>query len=393
MRMKVVIIGAGIGGLTLARALIQYNIEFEIYEAASSVKPLGSGITLSFNAMQICEELGISKRLVEKGHEILVGHISDEKMNPLSSLNFEKLRRHFGVPYLALTRSRLHEVLSDSLDVSFGKRFKGFESNKITFEDNTSAMGDVFVFADGIHSQGRQLLFPDARIIYSGQTSWRGLLKMKPSGMDAHTVAECWGQGLRFGVVPVAEKETYWFAVAEASKNVRQGAHANHKPELVKLFSGFDKRLLELIEQTEVENILRTDIEELSHLPKWYVENAVLLGDAAHASTPNLGQGAAQAIEDAYCLAKCLREGLGFQRYFELRFSKAKKIVDDSRRMGNMAQLKNPLGIIIRNFILKHVPKSAAEKQIERIGDIRYLKNIESKQIHLEPKKELKVEL
>lgn len=143
---------------------------------------------------------------------------------------------------------------------------------------------------------------------------------------------------------------------------------------LTEFFSEFHIDILNIISATTKEQIIVSDIIDLKPIDKWQDENVCLIGDAAHATTPNLGQGACQAIEDAYVLGKLLDNGLEIEKTFAtyeiLRRKKAHTIVNTSWTVGKMAHIENSFGIWLRNFIMKNIPKSANKKQMDTIFNL-----------------------
>jgi 2-polyprenyl-6-methoxyphenol hydroxylase-like FAD-dependent oxidoreductase len=186
------------------------------------------------------------------------------------------------------------------------------------FADGRVVTGDLLVGADGVHSMVRQKLFPSAKLRYVGQTSWRGLArydsphcvranKRAYNEFEAGEAGETWDIGQRIGLIPL-QGWLYWFF----TKNVSPGEEVYSSQEALKaylqnLVKDWHEPVPALIQATPAASIIRTDLSELETLEHWHQGKIVLLGDAAHAITPNLGQGACQAIEDAIGLVECFQ--------------------------------------------------------------------------------------
>ena len=262
----------------------------------------------------------------------------------------------FAAPSVALHRARLHRILLDALDgqtVRTGTPVVSYaqqpDSVAVTCGNGERIDTELLVGADGLHSTVRSQLVGDGEPVYAGHTSWRGVTppgSVPPPPM----VSESWGRGERFGVVDIGFGEIYWFGVADAAPGGRDG---DVRAELLGRFGAWHPPIRALIEATPAERIIRTDICDRPPIQRWHGGRVVLLGDAAHPMTPNLGQGASQAIEDAVVLDRCLARGLALEaalrEYEERRVGRANDIVRKSRQFGAMAQWRHPVAVAVRN--------------------------------------------
>jgi 2-polyprenyl-6-methoxyphenol hydroxylase-like FAD-dependent oxidoreductase len=383
--MKSAIIGAGIGGLTTAIALQQAGIDFELFEAAPELKPVGAGIVMASNAMQVFQRLGIEKKIMAAGLEIEMAYGVDQSFRLISGLAVrEKVAPRYGIGSYALHRGRLQQVLLSEIDSAKIQRNKKLSSLKqanqkvtMTFEDGSAHDADLVIGADGIKSAVRKSLFGEVPLRYSGQTCWRGMTKYTLSAEKQFNSYEMWGnqKGLRFGFVPTAPGEVYYFTTFFTQANGYDEPD-QLKRSLLQKYSCFGEISTQLIESTPKENIIRSDINDFKPIQRWWLGRVALLGDAAHATTPNLGQGGCQAVEDGYVIAKCLKENAliekAFENYQNIRYQKAVRVVNLSWSFGKMTNIGHPLLQSLRNGFMRMMPESMAIKQLDRILKLNY---------------------
>ena len=378
----VLIIGGGIGGLTTAVALQQRGIEAHVFEAAPELQAAGAGIWLPPNAMQVMDRLGLAKHMQQAGHPIETLYLCDYRQGVLQTAQLDQAKKHFGFATTAIHRGRLQRILADSIgsgQLHTGKACRNVVQEKkhvrVHFIDGSAATARVVIAADGIHSVVRQQLFPNSKVRFSGQTSYRAVAPCTlPSTLNGHGY-EIWAEGRRFGYSTISAGEVYWYVSLNAPADTRDKG-ALDKANLLKHFTHFPEPVSRLIQATPEQQIVQTDISDLVKLPTWHSGRVVLLGDAAHATTPNLGQGGAQAIEDAYVLAQSLANHsdhrAAFIRYEQIRKVKAQHIVDRSWQFGKMAHLSNPLMRAVRNTVIRSVPTAIGERQLDTLYKLSF---------------------
>lgn len=363
MTKTAIIIGGGIGGLTAAIALRRKGIDAVVYERATELHEVGAGISLWANAVKALGKLGLAEVVKAAGAPGLGGFIGVPQGAVLSRISSATLEQRFGAANLGIHRAELQRILFDRLGhdaIHLGATCVGFEQDDqgviARFEDGREARGDVLIGADGIHSVVRGQLYKIDKLRYSGYTAWRGVTA--GYGLVAHKDAafETWGQGRRFGHLPIGQGRVYWFAV----RNARAGAvdaPIGRKAEVQALFNGWHAPIEALIEATDETAILRNDIYDREPLKQWTHGRVTLLGDAAHPMTPNLGQGACQAIEDAVVLANRLAErdsaDEALLSYEMHRIQRANLIVRQSWQLGRVAQWENPLACAVRDTLMR----------------------------------------
>jgi 2-polyprenyl-6-methoxyphenol hydroxylase-like FAD-dependent oxidoreductase len=380
--MKFTIVGAGIGGLTTAIALEQKGFEVEIFESFPEMKRMGAGLVLANNAMSVFQRLGLAETIYKNSNRISSLKLVDEKLDVLTEINMTSFEQKLGVHYAAIHRGTLQEILLKNLKstkLHLGKRLKYIEEYKDTihlhFEDGMSHEANILIGADGIHSVVRNLFFPKTEIRNAHQVCWRGITKMKLPAKFHHELNESWGKGTRFGIVPLKDGEVYWFALANYKNDFRTEFQ---EADLGEMFSDYDPIIAKIIHSTPTDKIIINEINDLKPIKKWHTNKVCLIGDAAHATTPNMGQGACQSIEDALALSVCLEKEKekdiekAFSNFQKLRIKKANGIINQSWQIGKMAQIENSFGRKIRNSIMKLTPDFLGEKQSAKIFELNF---------------------
>ena len=370
--MHVLIVGGGIGGLTLAVALAQRGQVAHVLERARTLEPAGAGLALQPNAMTVLAALGLAEATVAAGQEVARAAILDRNGRPLGAeLDMTSLGARFGAPVVAIHRARLHGVLRDAVGdaaLTLGTEVVHVDSSvsgaTVRCQDGRSFDADVVVGADGLRSTVRRQLIGDDEPVYSGYTSWRGVTR-SGAGPALTRMTESWGAGERFGMVDIGHGEIYWFAVADASHGA---SDRDVRAELLERFAGWHEPVRAVLEATEPERIIRTDISDRNPVTRWHSGRVVLIGDAAHPMTPNLGQGACQAIEDAAVLADELSQSTDVRQalvnYERRRVARANAVVMRARRLGQIAQWRHPIAVRVRNALMRFTPRAAAERHV-----------------------------
>jgi 2-polyprenyl-6-methoxyphenol hydroxylase-like FAD-dependent oxidoreductase len=366
------VIGAGIGGLTAAIALRRRGIEATVYERAPEIAAVGAGLTLWANAIRALRYLGVADQVIAAGARIERGEIRSASGAVLSTSRTGLLDHD---PIVAIHRPDLHAVLLSALPenaVRLDAELVGFEEvgNEVRarFADGTEARADLLIGADGIRSVVRQKLFPEAELRYAGYTAWRGVVSSDDLVTHAST-SESWGRGSRFGIVPIGGGRTYWFATANAPAGLEQTA-GQRKAFLLDRFRGWHAPVEQLLERTGPDRILLNDICDISPMRSWCKGHVALLGDAAHPTTPNMGQGACMAIESSVVLEKCLtgESGLSaaFAAYERLRMPRTRWITRQSATIGRIGQLDGALACRLRDLALRLTPARVTERTIRQ---------------------------
>jgi 2-polyprenyl-6-methoxyphenol hydroxylase-like FAD-dependent oxidoreductase len=360
--MRVIVVGGGIGGLSAAIALRLAGHEPVVLER-SSRGPAGAGITLFANAMRALDRLGLAAALEARGARARRSAILTADGDALGEVPADILDGT-----IAIQRTDLHAVLAEAAgEVRLGVEVTSVEQDGQSVvarvADGTEERGELLVGADGLNSVVRRTI-ADVRPRYAGYTAWRG---MSDVPVDPGRLTESWGVGERFGLVDVGGGRTYWFATKNAAEGEADES-GGRKEEIARRFTHWHDPIPAVAAAAEEDAILRNDVSYLEPLSRWSDGRIVLLGDAAHATTPGVGQGAALAIEDAVVLAAKLGGGdpaAPLAEYEAARRSRADAILKMSRRADKLAQLRRPFACRLRNAVVRHLPERAQRRQLE----------------------------
>lgn len=382
---EAIIIGGGIGGLCAGLALQRAGARVAVYEAAPAPREVGAGLTLWPNAIRGLDRLGLSAAVRALGTvDRHGGAIADWRGRHLVTLPAATLEARFGAPIVVVHRAEFGALLAEALGqgvIRYDARLRAFAPDAAgrvvaRFADGCEARGDLLIGADGLRSVTRQHLFGGPAPRYAGYTAWRAVVPYD------HARVPLWGElrgrGLRFGLAPIGSDRVYYFATRNApAGGDRGGSPGSRLEELSRLFGGWADPVPGLLASTDPATLLQNDIEELPPLSRWGAGPVTLLGDAAHAMTPNLGQGACQAIEDAVILAACLREAtdvaVALRRYEARRRPRTARIQRQARQIGRVGQWSHPLACALRDRGIGLVPSGLRLRAFDAVigGDER----------------------
>jgi 2-polyprenyl-6-methoxyphenol hydroxylase-like FAD-dependent oxidoreductase len=313
---RAVVVGAGIGGLTAAVALRRRGWDVTIAERAPALEPVGAGLGLGPNALHALDAIGLGDDVrrfsAVQGH----GGLRRSGGGWLVRTDLGAVATRFGDPQLVALRADVVGLLAGSLPAGVlrtGVTVTGVDAGDAERRARVATSdgdldADLVVAADGIGSRIRATLFPDhPGPRYSGFTTWRFVAPALPEGAGRAEPAETWGRGEVFGVLPLASGEVYCYASAPAPPGLR---HDDEAAELKRRFGRWHDPIPSLIGAISPDRVLHDDVYWIAEpLPAYHRGRVAILGDAAHAMTPHLGQGACQAIEDAVVLASVAGPG------------------------------------------------------------------------------------
>ena len=378
--MKIGIIGGGIGGLTLANAFESLDIEYHLFERAEAFGEVGAGIGLSESAIEIFDILGLKSKLLEEGKKARVAKIVDHKFKTIRSIPVDN-------GGICIERAKLISILSENLspgNYSLNRSLLKFNDDdgtqvKLSFLQDIEQSFDLVIACDGINSAIRNQVYPKIKKRYAGQTVWRGIATCQlPEEFDK-TYFEMWGNNLRFGVCPLGNDKYYWYAVKVVPAGEKDNPESLQN-DLIETFRSYPPYVHEIIGWTS--KIIRDDMWDLApHKFSWHNGKIVFLGDAIHATTPNLAQGGCQAIEDAITLAKVIKkygvDEKAIQVYEKSRRKRAEYVVNKSWQLGQFAHNKYPFFDTANKLLFKYlIPGSIFKSQYRKLNGISYLEQI-----------------
>jgi 2-polyprenyl-6-methoxyphenol hydroxylase-like FAD-dependent oxidoreductase len=375
------VVGGGIGGLAAAIALRRRGWRVEVLERAGEFTEIGAGISLWPNALRALDALGLADAVRALGAVEVAGGLRDRRGRWLSRTDNAELVRRFGHPLVVLHRAELLRVLARALPADALRpgsevtavRDAGDPSRGPVVEHRGGeSAADLVVGADGLRSAVRRALWPDAAgPRYAGYTGWR--MVTEPLAEPPAEGAATWGRGARFGYTALPGGRMYCFATASLPAGGGTGAGASEHAELLRRFGAWPDPVPALLAAVPADAVLRHDLYELPPLPSFVRGRVALLGDAAHAMTPNLGQGACQALEDAVTLAHCLDAtpdvAAALRSYDRLRRPRTRAVARRSARLGAIGQLGWPPAVLLRDAAARLTPPRATLRSMARVLD------------------------
>ena len=335
---------------------------------------VGAGIVLGVNAMNVMARIGVADAIARRGLEVATARITDNHAKTLTGLDFRALPRDIGRA-VAIHRAALHDAIltgvrpdSIRLDTTVDEVTEHPDRVDARLSDGSTHAFDLVVGADGIRSAVRGMVFGEFPLQYSGYTCWRFVVKA--NGSDADTW-EMWGRGRRFGVVPIGNGLIYCFTTLNAPHN-DPGMRDIALDAFKQLFADFRGPVPGVLNAlTSSDELIWNDLEEIEVL-RWTTGRVALLGDAAHAMTPNMGQGAAMAIEDAIVLAELLTQTSAIAdalaQYEQRRRARVTQIQTRSRRIGQVAQWESAPARVVRNLLVSLTPQRVGRRAIEDLA-------------------------
>ena len=378
---KIVIVGAGIGGLTAGLCLSQSGFTVQIVERFEEVREVGAGIMLAPNASFVCyKRLGLGDELDAVSVPMTHFHVDSWRGSTLYGMSVSP-GDHPG-PARMIHRAALQRVLYDAFDreqILLSSHVTGYEMAgdqiAVLTEDGNEIVGDIVVGADGIHSVIRTQFVGDDPdpLRYHGYTCWRGITtSFEHPDFAFGTLKEVQGKGLRVGMGYIDEDRVYWWATADTPQGETDDP-STIIAELSELYADFPDHFLAMLEATPPQQVLRNDICDRSPLRRWGTEHLTLLGDAAHPMAPNLGQGACSAIEDADMLAICLqqidRSESALRTYEDLRRRRTAWLQSQSKRFGDVGQWNNGLAVKLRELMTSAFTPLTIKRQLRRLWE------------------------
>ncbi|MFI1382509.1 FAD-dependent monooxygenase [Embleya sp. NPDC020886] len=376
---EAIVVGAGPGGLTAAIALHRRGWSVLVLERAATLEPIGAAIAVAPNGLRALDAVDAGRQLRDSAAIRGAATLRRPDGRVLAPTSAGAFVERFGEPMVVAPRAELMRVLLAGLPgdalrtgtTAAGVRPGGADRRaSVTTTTGETLTADLVVGADGIRSPIRGALFPEhPGPRYAGFTTWRAIVphvEVVPG--------ETWGRGLVFGSMPLADGRVYWYATANRPAGV---VHGDERAELLRLYRDFHAPTRQLIEAATPEQILHLDVHEMAEpLPAHHRGRVVLIGDAAHAMTPNLGQGGNQALEDAIELADVLtgvpagKVADALPAYTKRRLAHTSEVVRKSRRLGAMAQWEGRGAVAIRDGLLRVAGRLAPDAALRPLDSI-----------------------
>lgn len=361
---KVIVVGGGIGGLTVALALRRGGVDVEVHEKFDHLQSRATGFTIWSYAIRHLLDLGVDpETLARLGSAIEFTDIRSRHGRLIEQLPVGEVSRRLGAPTYDIQRHGLQEALIEALGaehVRMGSEVIAVEqdagSATVVLNDGSRASGDVVIGADGVHSvlrdgvAGRRL-----ELHYSGFSGWSALIQFAHELLPARHHIEVWERGSKGGVADVGDGRARWYVMHRAEA----GGGSVSKEEILAHVEGWYELLPAAVRETPETAIVRTEAWDLAPMETWIDGRVVLLGDAAHATTPFAAMGACMAIEDGATLGGLLLERpyeTAFATFERERKKRTEEVVKHGRTMGRLSQLQSTIALWLRDEFLAHVP-------------------------------------
>jgi 2-polyprenyl-6-methoxyphenol hydroxylase-like FAD-dependent oxidoreductase len=368
----ILIVGAGIGGLSAAIALRRAGFDAVVFERAPELGEVGAAISLWPNATRMLKKWGILDDVVRRGHVVTEAAMRSADGRRLHRMKFAER----DAPCLLIHRADLHAALAAALPpwaVQPGAPFVRYADAGGEVGAHFGGFGGVegraLVGADGLRSAVRAQVLGDGPPVYRGYPVWRGVARLAP-GEPVPEFCETLGAGLRFGTAPVDGGRVGWWATANEPEGTEDGKEGR-KPKLLRLFGDWHAPIPRLIDGTPEGEMLKNDAYDRPPVRGWGRGLVTLLGDAAHPTTPNFGQGGCMAIEDAAVLACSLVAApdvaSGLRAFEAARYGRTTFVTRQSLRYGRVGQWASPAAVRARELIFRLTPTAVTNLTLDRL--------------------------
>ncbi|MFK4205806.1 FAD-dependent urate hydroxylase HpxO [Acinetobacter junii] len=352
--MNIAIVGAGMGGLTAGIALKKFGHQVTIYEQAAEILPVGAAISLWSNGVKCLNYLGLTEQIQTLGGQMeSLAYIDGLNNQTMTQFDLTPLYKEVGERAYPVARADLQQLLMETFgleNIKLGMRMTEIEDQSeyvnIHFSDGSQIKADLLIGADGTHSITRKfVLGHQVERRYAGYVNWNGLVEIDEKIAPAQQWTTYVGEGKRVSLMPVAQNRFYFFfdvPIESGLPNQRE----QYKAELKKYFKDWCAPVHQLIDCLDEQKTNRVEIHDIEPFMNFYKGRVVLLGDAAHSTTPDIGQGGCQAMEDAIYLARALQIntfGLSdaLERYQNKRNDRTKEMVLRARKRCDVTHMKD----------------------------------------------------
>lgn len=352
--MNVVIIGAGMGGLTTGIALKKFGHQVRIFEQTEKILPVGAAISLWSNGVKCLNYLGLTEKIAKLGGQMDdLAYVDGLTGDVMTQFSLRPLIEEVGQRPYPVARADLQNMLMDEFgrdQIYLGKKMVSLEDKadyvEVHFADGSSTQADLLIGADGTHSMTRAyVLGQQVQRRYAGYVNWNGLVDISEDLAPAQQWTTYVGEGKRASLMPVADGRFYFFLDVPLPAGLENNRDEYKK--LLKLyFADWCQPVQQLIERLDPQKTNRVEIHDIEPFSQFYKGRVVILGDAAHSTTPDIGQGGCQAMEDAIYLARSLQiNTLGLEdalrRYQNKRNERANELVLRARKRCDVTHMKD----------------------------------------------------
>ena len=364
---KVLIIGGGIAGLTLALSLKKLGIPVVIHEKYNHYQNQKTGFLIWSYAIKILHDLGVP--VDEVGAPLEAFRIHGRKGRFVCEMPIGSVSRLHGANSYEINRYRLSELLSKMVgdDLLLGSEcisVSSIEDQAIaTFADGSSDQGDILIACDGSNSVVRKFIHPGVQLRMLGSGGWISVIDQRLPLLPLNTQMEFWQPGVKAGVADLGHGETRWYV---AFKNYIPSADESKKDQILNRMKPLPEMIMSCLECTDEDQMVPTQAGDLLALSPWYRDRVLMIGDAAHATSPYAGMGACSAIADAALLADLIGSGRSvpaiFQDFQAVRKHAADSVIKESRRGLNLSTCGELKGWV-RDWMFMNMP----EKKLNQI--------------------------
>ncbi|MEN8991667.1 MULTISPECIES: FAD-dependent urate hydroxylase HpxO [Acinetobacter] len=352
--MDITIIGAGMAGLTTGIALKKFGHQVTIYEQAEQILPVGAAISLWSNGVKCLNYLGLTEQVEKLGGKMdHLAYIDGLTGDVMTQFSLFPLIEEVGQRPYPVSRADLQNMLMDEFgreNIHLGKKMVSFseqDDQVITrFADGSEVLADLLVGADGTHSLTRAyVLGEQVERRYAGYVNWNGLVDISEEFAAADQWTTFVGEGKRVSLMPVADNRFYFFFDVPLAAGL-ENDRTQYKALFKEYFKGWCEPVQKLIDAVDAKKTNRVEIHDIEPFADFYKGRVVIVGDAAHSTTPDIGQGGCQAMEDAIYLARSLQiNTLGLQdslrRYQNKRNERANELVLRARKRCDVTHMKD----------------------------------------------------
>lgn len=352
--MNITIIGAGMAGLTTGIALKKFGHQVSIYEQAEQILPVGAAISLWSNGVKCLNYLGLTEHVAKLGGQMdNLAYVDGLTGDVMTQFSLYPLIEEVGQRPYPVSRAELQNMLMDAFgreDIHLGKKMVALvdDGQQVTvrFADGSEVQTELLVGADGTHSMTRAYVLGEkVERRYAGYVNWNGLVEISPDLAPADQWTTFVGEGKRASLMPVADHRFYFFFDVPLPAGL-ENDRSQYKVLLKEYFKGWCPQVQHLIDAIDEQRTNRVEIHDIEPFTDFYKGNVVIVGDAAHSTTPDIGQGGCQAMEDAIYLARALQiNTLGLQdslrRYQNKRNERANELVLRARKRCDVTHMKD----------------------------------------------------